>query len=127
MPLDTIVIADYGASNGSITFEDRQKSAGSSVWNASSPQGDLGGEPTLDLSDQVTRNNIKLTRAKLKVPVYDSTTGTYPRFREVDIVVKRHTSEPLASVSDDLDILAQACLYGTDLHTALVEGKPQLD
>jgi len=109
----TVVTKD--ASGNVVTFSDlRQTNSGSFQWIAESPQGDIAGCPTLELSNSTSRTGIVTRRLVVRYPIWDATAGVYKGYRQR---TESDSSPDYAALSgtEDLISICQGILDPNDV------------
>jgi hypothetical protein len=97
---------DSGANAIDLNFEIQDRPTSGPTFAAASPQGDVAGQPDMKITQTETSGGILKSRLFIKVPVFNSTTGVYPRHRQFELVVTR---DNLDDVDDLVDFVKGVC------------------
>lgn len=114
MSLPSPITLNVGNPAADVVFERIGPVGGSILYRADSPQDDLEGQRTLAVGHTRNAKGLVRTNLKIKVPVYNSTTGTYTGHIQADVTIQRLTTAPVADCQDVAEMAEKALVQIKD-------------
>lgn len=97
LPEQLVLTSEGPAADITVTYDEVQDMvAGSTTYEAPSPQGDLKGAPTYQVANTTSNKGLVRTLAKSKFPQYDSAAEEYVGFDQISTTMNRPETRPVA-------------------------------
>jgi hypothetical protein len=105
LPEQIVLTAAGPDSDVTVTFDEVDDYAsGTKTYTSPSPQGDLKGKPTFQVSNSTSSKGLTRTLAKNVSPKYDSGDEEYEGFTQISTTINRPETLPITTMVADLNI-----------------------